>query len=292
MNFLKNISNPTNSSPDAFLTMAGEIKEGNHLFGALKIGYYYEFQKRAPSIKHNYIEVMPDIHIDGTYSSFYGSDDSKNERFTSFSEAAKRYNEVILEQATTSEIAEQYLIHNIPRQATELVDSYVSKDDYRSSPDSCIVLHSHQSTEKPDEYTVLLYRDGKFSVAEGVTKYNNGELNLRHIKTSAFKSENLQDILDEYVSKSKCEVEYGNDKEKNNSVIRLSNTGEIIRDSNSSEQSIEIPPDIPTFTPPSIQPSKKTIEELTGDTVGLNNINSIANKLRDELTNDRNEKDK
>ncbi len=204
--YLNDTSKPTNERPDKFLAVAGERSTGSKLLAGLKIGSYSETQYRAPDKTHNYIDVMPNMGIDNTYSTFYHSDNSENERFTCFSEAAKKYNEVIL--AKDPELAQQYLIHNIPSKSPELTDTYIQGVGYRANPESCTILNSQESIEYSEKNIVLLYKDGKFAIVDNVNKNKSG-LDLHSIDRPNFNIEDIQEVLNQYADKSKCEVEYG-----------------------------------------------------------------------------------
>lgn len=203
--YLNDIKKSTKERPDEFLALAGNGELGSKPLAGLKIGSYYESQYRAPDIKHNYIDVMPDLGIDSTYYSFYYSNNEANQRATSFSEAARKYNEVILEKDPKE--AEEYLIHNIPAQSTELIETYIKGQGYGAKPESCIILNSHESATNPENSIVILYKDGNFAVVDDVKKDRFG-LDLRSMDRPKFDIKDMQEALNDYASKSKCEVEY------------------------------------------------------------------------------------
>jgi len=204
--FLNNIAKPTTAKADEFVLLAGEISNGNKMVGGLKIGQSFEQRKGMHTQIHNYIDVVPDIVIDSNYSSFYHSDGTRDERFTNLSEPLQRYNEVITENATTQEIAEQYLIHNIPKRVVELAEGYVRGEGYRAKTELCTILHQEPSKQDIGQFTAILYKGEKFAIVEGLKKDIKGDLDLRDVKTSQFRIENFQEALDVYRERSKCEI--------------------------------------------------------------------------------------
>ena len=251
--YLKDISKTTNEKPDEFIATAGELKKGSELLAGLKIGVYHETKFRQPAVRHNYIDVVSDMRIDNTYSSFYNSDKTQNQRFTSFSEAVKKYNELVLEKAESPEVAEQYLINNVPEQATELSEDYLRGEGYRAPLELCTILHSQQSLENPEQYTALLHNNGKFAILENIEKDEKGRLNFKDQKSPRFEIESIQEILDEYVARTKCEVAYGKEENKESDKI---------------------------------VPNKEFMEQFTGDRVDITGVKEQAMELR-ELTKEK-----
>ena len=205
-------------------------------------------------VYHLYLKLyLPHMRIDNTHATFYNSDKTQNERFTSFSEAVKRYNEFVLEKAASPEIADEYLIHNVPEQVTELSEDYLRGEGYRAPLELCTILHSQQSLENPEQYIALLHNNGKFAILENIEKDANGRLDFRNSKLPKFEIESIQEILDEYAARTKCEVAYG--KEENGKTDK-------------------------------IVPSKEFMQQFTSDRVDIAGVKEQAMGLR-ELTNEK-----
>lgn len=243
--FLNRIDEPVDSTPDKFIAIAGSRIPGSKPAAGLQMGSYYMSRTYTTEI---YMDVVKDMIIDGQYSSFYDSDKTKNERFTSISEALRRYNEVVKENAETPEIASQYLIQNIPEEVIKFKLGCIQAQGWGAKSELCTILHFAQSAENQGQHTVLLEKGGKFAVVENIPEDKWG-LNLREVSTSEFRIENLQDALDQYAVRTKGKEE---DKEV---------TGKL-------------------------EPSKQMIAGLTGK-VDTQGINGRANVIREQLTPER-----
>jgi len=55
----------------------------------------------------------------------------------------------------------------------------------------------------------MLYKDGKFAIADNIGKSRFGKLDLQSIERPSFTIEDMQSILDDFAIMSKCEVVYG-----------------------------------------------------------------------------------
>lgn len=206
-NYLKNIAKETTKKPDEFLAIAGEIKSGSELLGALLLEKSMEYSKRE-MIEHIYMTVVPEMGIDSNYSSFYHSDSSKNERFTSFFEAVQRYNALVLEKSQDAEDGKKYVINNVPKEGIPLKSGYIRGEGYGARAEQCTIMHSQPSIENPELSTVLVYRDGKYAIVEGVEKDRFGKIDLQSVARPRFTVTDMQEILNEYKDKTKCEVIY------------------------------------------------------------------------------------
>lgn len=216
---LKDISLPTTANAYSFMAVAGEIEQGKSLMGALNIGTSYSRMKGDTGTVEPYIELYPEIGIDGSYTSFFHADRSNNEKFSNFSKAIKAYNNNILSKTIDPAEAEKYMIRNVPAQSQDLIVEYMRSEFYGGKPESCIVLDYVQSPENENEYFALLYKDGKYGVAENVSLDRRNRPDLREIKRPKFE-EDINQVLSEYVTKSKTEVIFGkNEEEKQEEII-------------------------------------------------------------------------
>lgn len=214
---LNDISKVTTASPETFLALAGKINLGNKMLAGLEVGTS-TFYGKGRSTSTPYLEVYPDMGIDGSYCSFYGANRENNLRFTNLSEAMKAYNETILAHAQSPEQAQEYLIRNVPKESPDLKEAYVKSDfSYRPQMKSCMVLSESVSKTNPNENTVLLLdKDEGFAVIEGVTRDRFGNLDFSNmaLPCSKFDIKDLQEGLDEFAIRSKSEVIYGTNEVK------------------------------------------------------------------------------
>jgi hypothetical protein len=224
--YLNRIDEPVNSSKDKFLALAGDGMPGTKPAAGLKMGVSYKTQFRAPDIRTIYMDVVKSMRMDGTYSGFYGVDSSQNERFTSMTEAIRRYNEVVMENLESSEIASQYLIKNIPEEAMEMTEGWINGQGWKAKPQLCTIMHVRVSQEEPENHIVLLEKDGRFAVVEGVKKDEKfGKLDLRSGVTPRFEFESVQGALDVYAEKTKGNKETSH----TNNGGKLEPTKEVIK---------------------------------------------------------------
>ena len=215
---LKDISQPTTAKAIEFIGVAGEIETGNNLMGAMSIGTSYSSMK-GQSTTEPYLEMYTEIKIDSNYSDHFYAEKSNNQKFKNFSEAVKAYNNNILSKTLDPAEAEKYMIRNIPTQSQDMIIEWIQGEGYGAKPESSIVLDYVKSQEDPEKYFALLYKDGKYGIAENVSLDRRNRPDLRSIRRPKFE-EDLNQVLTEYVTKSKTEVIFGkNEEEKQTEIV-------------------------------------------------------------------------
>lgn len=202
---LNDISKTTTSRANSFIATSGKFEPGKKLDGALAIDTATSYGKGTSETKP-YLELYPDIGIDSSYSSFFHADRTNNQRFDSFSDAAKAYNELVLSKNMDPEEAKKYMLRNVPLESKPMVIEWMRGQGYRASLESCIVLDYGANEATPNENFVLLYKDGKFGVADKVALDGRGLPDIRDAKVN-FKDD-INEVLAEYATKA-IDKEFG-----------------------------------------------------------------------------------
>lgn len=202
---LNDISRTTTSAPLTFVATSGKFEPGKKLDGALSIGTATTYGKGTSDTKP-FLELYPDIGIDSSYSSFFHADRTNNQRFDSFSDAAKAFNELVLSKNMDPEEAKKYMLRNVPLESKPMVIEWMRGQGYRAKPESCIVLDYEANKNNPEENFVLIYKDGKYGVADKVSLDGRGLPDLRDASVTL--KEDINEVLAEYATKA-IDKEFG-----------------------------------------------------------------------------------